>query len=181
MAATNGKDAPYKILAKRRQKLTEEEKRRRRCCFCGIGPERIRRPVDDVKVDLENEILAAIKEGYTTFITGLEEGPDLWAGTIVARLRDDRFPELKLIAALPFQGICEEWEWQKKTPGLLAKADYVKAVFPADMPQVIRKRNEWMIDHSAKMIAVYDGKLWNTQAAISYARKSRIPVKVLEG
>ena len=44
--------------------MTEAEKRAHRCCFLGTipGP----RPVDDVKVALENRILEAIKEGYTT-------------------------------------------------------------------------------------------------------------------
>jgi DegV family protein with EDD domain len=57
----------------------------------------VHRGEDDIKVDLENEILSAVKNGYTTFITGMSRGPEIWAGNTVVRLKS-RFPELKLIA-----------------------------------------------------------------------------------
>ena len=39
-----------------------ENKRATRCCFTGHRPQKLTRPIDDIKVDLENEILAAIKK-----------------------------------------------------------------------------------------------------------------------
>ena len=47
--------------------LPAEEKRKVRCCFTGHRPQKLTRLIDDIKVDQENEILAAIKDGYTTF------------------------------------------------------------------------------------------------------------------
>lgn len=67
--------------------MTEAEKRAHRCCFLGTTPGP--RPVDEVKVALENRILEAIREGYTTFITGMVYGPEIWAGNIVVRLRKE--------------------------------------------------------------------------------------------
>ena len=74
--------------------------RAKRCCFTGHRPQFITRPIDDVKVDLENAIMTAVKDGYRTFITGMARGVDLWAGSIVDRLKL-RFPDIKLIAVIP--------------------------------------------------------------------------------
>ena len=94
-------------IAEAQANLTEADRRKRRCCFIGHRPQKLTRPVDDIKVDLENEILGTIKDGYTTFITGMAYGTDIWAGNIVVRLKD-RFPELKLIAAVPFPGFADK-------------------------------------------------------------------------
>lgn len=163
-------------------RMTEAEKRKTRCCFTGHRPQKLRRPVDDIKVDLENEILAAIREGYTTFITGMACGTDIWAGKIVVRLRD-RFPDLKLIAAIPFPDFTESWdmEWQEKYESLISAADLVKVVSPEFSEGAYQARNQWMVDHCARIIAVYDGKPGGTRNTIDYARKSRVQVRYLAG
>ena len=162
--------------------LTEEEKRNARCCFTGHRPEKLRRPVDDIKVDLENEILRAIKEGCTTFITGMAYGTDIWAGNIVVRLKD-RFPDLKLIAAVPFPQFANGWtaEWKERYAALRGKADYVKVIAQEYNPAAYQRRNEWMVDHSKRVIAVYSGSPGGTRNTIRYAQKNRIPVKYLNG
>ena len=163
-------------------KLTEEEKKKTRCCFTGHRPQKLHRPIDDIKVDLENEILAAIKDGYTTFITGMAYGTDIWAGNIVVRLKD-RFPDLKLIAAVPFPEFPDGWEieWQQKYQKLLASADLVKTICPAYSDTAYQARNEWMVDHSSKVIAVYDGMAGGTRNTINYARKNGVFVRYLKG
>jgi uncharacterized phage-like protein YoqJ len=163
-------------------RMTEEEKRKTRCCFTGHRPQKLRRPVDDIKVDLENEILAAIREGCTTFITGMACGTDIWAGKIVIRLKD-HFPDLKLIAAIPFPGFTESWdlEWQEKYESLISAADLVKVISPEFSENAYQARNQWMVDHSGRVIAVYDGKAGGTRNTISYARKNRVQVRCLAG
>ena len=162
--------------------LTEEDKRKMRCCFTGHRPQKLRRPIDDIKVDLENEILKAIADGYTTFITGMAYGTDIWAGNIVVRLKD-RFPDLKLIAALPFPEFSENWddEWRDKFDALFARADLVKTLSPAYSEEAYQERNQWMVDHSSKVIAVYDGKAGGTRNTIQYARKNGVFVRYLAG
>ena len=86
-------------------KQYNEEKRKVRCCFSGHRPDS--RPVDDIKVDLENEIIQAVSDGYKTFITGMATETDIWAGGIVMRLKS-RFPDIKLIVAVP----CPEFREQ---------------------------------------------------------------------
>ena len=158
------------------------DRRKHRCCFTGHRPQKLRRPIDDIKVDLENEILAAIADGYTTFITGMAYGTDIWAGNIVVRLKD-RFPELKLIAAVPYPEFSEGWskEWQEKYERLLGRADLVKTLMPEYSDEAYQMRNQWMVDHSSKVIAVYDGSAGGTRNTIRYARKQGVSVRYLKG
>lgn len=79
-------------------------------CFTGHRPDNIPFIGDEVKVRilksmLHASILRAIDDGYTTFITGMAVGVDLWAGHMVGLLKKDR-PELglKLIGFSPYKG-----------------------------------------------------------------------------
>ncbi len=162
--------------------MTEDDKRKKRCCFTGHRPQKLRRPIDDIKVDLENEILKAVADGYTTFITGMAYGTDIWAGNIVVRLKD-RFPDLKLIAAVPFPGFPERWddEWKEKYENLLSSADLVKIIAQDYSPAVFQRRNEWMVDRSSRVIAVYNGQPSGTRNTINYAKKNAVPVMHIRG
>lgn len=162
--------------------MTEEDKRKKRCCFTGHRPQKLRRPIDDIKVDLENEILKAVSDGYTTFITGMAYGTDIWAGNIVVRLKD-RFPDLKLIAAVPFPEYSENWDtdWKARYDRLLSAADLVKIIAPEYSESAYQIRNQWMVDHSSKVIAVYDGGAGGTRNTINYARKNGVFVRYLKG
>ena len=109
-------------------------------------------------------------------------GTDIWAGNIVVRLKD-RFPELKLIAAVPFPGFADKWtdEWQQKYEKLLKAADFVKVVCTDNSNTACQIRNQWMINHSSKLIAVYDGKAGGTRNTIQYAWKNHVSVRYLQG
>ena len=163
-------------------KRTGEDRRKTRCCFTGHRLQKLTRPVDDIKVDLENEILQAIADGYRTFITGMARGTDIWAGKIVIRLKD-RFPDIRLIAAIPFPSFYEGWDaaWREKYEKLLSAADLVKIISEEYRDNVYQQRNEWMVDHSSRVIAVYDGSAGGTRNTIRYARSSGVSVKCLRG
>lgn len=57
---------------------------------------------------LKNQITAAIEAGYTTFITGMGMGVDIWAAETVLQLRKDN-PSLHLIAVEPCPGFAGKW------------------------------------------------------------------------
>ena len=160
----------------------KEDLRTTRCCIAGPRPQLLRRPEDDIKVDLENCILKAASDGFTTFICGMARGVDIWAAEIVIRLKAGN-PNLHLVAAVPFPGFDEAWEeeWQQRYRRLLSQAEYVKVMEPAYSEEAFRKRNEWMISRSARMIAVCNGQSGETQSAIRYARLCRVPVRFLAG
>ena len=159
-----------------------DDPRKTCCCFTGHRPQFLKRPEDDIKVDLENSILRAIAEGYTTFITGMACGVDIWAAEIVLRLKDSSHPELLLFAAIPFPGFSNAWDedWKTRYFSILSKAECVKVLGPSFSRGIYQKRNEWMVDHSAKVIAVYNGKPGGTRNSIQYARRHEVPVVLLE-
>jgi hypothetical protein len=114
-----------------------------RCCFTGHRPQSLRRSEDDIRVDLENSILAAVREGCRTFISGMACGVDIWAAEIVVRMKD-QFPDLNLhlIAAIPYAGFDERWpeDWRERYRALLKNVE-MKQVFEKSEVKVWECRN----------------------------------------
>lgn len=68
----------------------EEPKRLHRCCFTGHRPEKLGIPEKQVKEKLRKAIRQAIEDGFTTFISGMARGVDMWAAEIVLEERKKR-------------------------------------------------------------------------------------------
>jgi len=69
------------------------------CCFTGHRPEKLQAPDSLVIKELDSAIKNAINNGYSTFITGMAKGVDIWAAELVLRDRR-RFPQIKLVCAI---------------------------------------------------------------------------------
>lgn len=71
------------------------------CCVTGhrdIPAEQI----DAVKYALWREIIKAVSDGYTGFMTGFADGADQYFAEMVVKLQED-FPNLRLIAVIPYR------------------------------------------------------------------------------
>lgn len=149
---------------------SEAELRLHRCCFTGHRPEKLTRAEANIKKDLEAAILQAVNDGFVTFITGMARGVDIWAGEIVLQLREHN-PNLHLIAASPYEGFERHWsaEWQRRYNYVLKQADLVRFVCKGYSRACFQLRNEWMVNRSARVIAVYNGEPGGTQNTIKYA------------
>ena len=125
--------------------MTEQEMRLHRCCFTGHRPEKLFLVDEEIIKELEREIKAAIEKGYTTFISGMARGVDIWAAEIVLKLRKKN-KELHLICASPYEGFETRWsqDWQKRYKKIIKKADYVKYVSPEYSPACFQIRNEYI-------------------------------------
>ena len=158
--------------------MTESEKRTHRCCFTGHRPEKLSIPEGKVKAALQKEIRLAIADGINVFITGMAPGVDIWAAEIVLELRKKEELSLKLIAASPHPRFENRWplEWQKRYAVIMAKADFIKDVCTYYSRGCYQIRNEWIVDHSARVIAVWNGSPSGTKNNIVYARRNGIPV-----
>lgn len=161
---------------------TETELRKHRCCFTGHRPEKLSRTERAIKSDLKKEIKQAIKDGYTVYLTGMARGTDLWAAEIVLALRK-RNKDLKLICAIPYEGFELRWseQWQTLYRQVLAEADLVKVIGNGYHPGIFQIRNEWMVDRSTRVIAVYNGQAGGTKNTICYADRHSIPVRSIDG
>lgn len=152
--------------------MTEQEMRTQCACFTGHRPEKLKQPEAKIIAGLEEEIRRAIDDGITTFISGMARGVDIWAAEIVLRLRGEE-PSIKLIAASPFDGFEKSWstDWQKRYQAVLQAADLVKYICPGYSRACFQIRNEWMVDHSARVIAVFNGEKGGTKHTIDYAAR----------
>lgn len=162
--------------------MTEAEKRLHRCCFTGHRPEKLRRPENEIRTDLEREIRHAILDGLNVFITGMARGVDIDAAEIVLQLRDEGYP-VRLICASPYPGFENDWckSWQNRYQTVIAKADLVRYICPQYSRTCFQIRNEWMVDHSARVIAVFNGKPSGTKNTIDYAQQQGLPIVQIIG
>ena len=156
---------------------TEGEKRQHRCCFSGHRPEKLNATPEQVTAWLEEKIDEAIADGYTTFISGCAMGVDIWAGQIVLKKKEQN-SSIHLIAATPWPGFASRWneEWKNQYNDLLRMADLVVNVCDHYHKGVFQQRNVWMVEHSNRVIAYYNGTAGGTRNTIKYAISKRIEV-----
>ena len=157
----------------------EEELRKHRCCFTGHRPEKLTMSEDDAKAWLEKQIQAAVADGFVTFLTGMAMGVDLWAAEIVLRLKEEN-PDIHLIACTPWPGFAAKWKepWKSMYYDTMKKADFKVNVSDHYHNGVFQKRNEYMVDRSSRVIALYNGTPGGTKNTIDYATSKGIEVVV---
>ena len=162
------------------QQLNEAELRKHRCCFTGHRPEKLMASESVIKAALAGEIDLAIRDGFTTFISGVARGVDLWAAELVLDRRAGN-PAIKLICASPYKGFERRWsaEWQSLYTSVMARADLIRFIGSGHTRSIYQTRNEWMVDRSARVIAVFNGESGGTMNTIQYAQKTGIQVRLL--
>lgn len=160
--------------------MGEAEKRLHRCCFTGHRPEKLERTEVEIKAELQKEIHQAIADGFTVFISGMARGVDIWAAEIVLSLRDAGQP-VRLICASPYEGFEKSWsdQWKERYMAILNDADLVRFICPGYSRACFQIRNEWMVDHSSRVIAVFNGQPSGTKNTIDYARRQGVVRKII--
>ena len=156
---------------------TEAQKRQYRCAFTGHRPEKLNKPESVVKAELKTAIEQSIADGYQVFLSGMARGVDLWAAQIVLDLKQQH-KHIQLVCVVPYEGFEWRWatQWQSIYHSVLNKADYVRFVKKGYSPDVFQRRNEWMVNHSARLIAVFNGTSGGTKNTIEYAKQSGVEI-----
>lgn len=159
--------------------MGEQEKRLRRVCFTGHRPEKLKESEYMIKEKLENAIDSAVNDGYVVFISGMARGVDIWAAEIVIQKRKEN-QNLKLICASPYSGFERSWshDWQLLYNKIMNEADLIRFISQKYSWDCFKKRNEWMVDHSARVIAIYNGEKGGTRNTIEYARKLGVEIVI---
>ena len=157
--------------------MTEQEKRLHRCCFAGHRPEGILLSEATAKDWLRYQIQQAIAANYTTFITGMGMGVDIWAAQIVIELRAAN-PSIHLIAVEPYPSFAAKWseEWRSAYQEVITKADLVKRISQRYTPDAINNRLYWIVDHSSRLIAIYNGTKGYTGSFVNYAQAQGLEI-----
>ena len=143
----------------------------------GASPGEAELPEERVKALLDAAVRQAVEDGFTTFITGMARGVDIWAGQAVLKLRAQN-PAIKLVAASPYKGFEDRWSdaWKEQYSFLLQWADAVRYICPGYSKGAFQKRNEWMVDRSSRVIAFYNGESGGTRNTIRYADSKGVQV-----
>ena len=150
---------------------------RKRSCFAGHRPEKLEQPEAVVVEALKKEIRTAIADRFRTFISGTARGVDLWVAEIVLDLRANG-AAIRLICASPYRDFEVRWsqDWQERYRRVMKQADLVLFICPSYSRDCFQRRNEWMVDHAARVIAVYNGESGGTRNTVAYAKRNGVPV-----
>jgi len=152
-----------------------------RCCaFTGHRPKKLPWKYDEtdtrciaLKKALTEQIVKLVATGYTDFFSGMAEGADIWAALVVLALKKEN-PTLKLHCILPCEGQADKWSASARELyfSILEQADFVVYVSREYKKDCILKRNRYLVDHAACLLAIYDGE-WRggTAMTVRYAKK----------
>ena len=157
--------------------MTGSEKRLKRVCFTGHRPEKLDIDEKEAKNRLRYAIEKAIDDGFITFISGMARGIDMWAAEIVIKERK-RNSNIKLICASPYEGFEKSWSFRERYRynSILKKADHVEYISEHYSKQCFQIRNIWMVEHSARAIAAYNGTSGGTKNTIKYASGKKVEI-----
>ena len=144
--------------------MHEQELRQHRCCFTGHRPEKLNISEEQLCVRLGLEIDRAIEDGFYYIYFRDAKGVDICAAELVLKRRvsDDR---LKLICALPYENFGLHWSasWTSRYVEVIRHADLVRCISQEFSYSAYQRRNEWMVDHSGRVIAAYTGESGGTR------------------
>jgi len=126
-----------------------------------------------LKKALTEQITKLVDAGYTDFLSGMAEGTDTWAALAVLALKKEE-PVLKLHCILPCEGQADQWSASARElyRSILGQADSIVYVSREYSKDCMLKRNRYLVDHAACLLAVYNGeKRGGTAMTVRYARK----------
>ena len=159
------------------------------CCFTGHRPQSLPWKFNEqderclrMKEKLRNEIIKAIKNGYTTFISGMALGFDMICAEMVLELKKT-FPRIKLIGAIPCKTQDKLWKEKDKQryKSILEKLDGIRCIYDDYIgPECMLERNRFMINNSSLVIALFNGTNGGTKKTLDYANEQKKKVIILE-
>lgn len=153
-------------------------------CFSGYRPEKLPWGYDEcdprcaqLKQRLRRAVCAACDDGFRHFICGMARGVDTYCAEIVLSLRP-QYPDLTLEAAIPCPSQCGGWtpDQQARWHAIVDRCDFETVVQDRYGPGCMQRRNRYMVDHAARLIAVFDGQDGGTRRTVEYALRSGLEV-----
>ena len=158
------------------------------CSFTGHRPEKLPWGFDEedprcvrLKQRLRCAAEQAYADGYRHFIVGMARGCDLYFAEIVLELRE-RYPDVTVEAAIPCETQAAGWKEAERERyfDLVARCDLETMVQRHYDKGCMQRRNRYMVDRSARLIAVYDGMLGGTMYTLNYAMNRGVETIILE-
>lgn len=154
------------------------------CAFTGHRPSKLPWGDDErdirclaLKAKLRAAVESAIAEGMEHFICGMAEGCDLYFAETVLELKKT-YPHITLEAAIPCPTQSDKWSaaQRERYRAILAQCDVETMVQQEYTPGCMQRRNRYMVDHAALLIAVNDGEPGGTRNTILYALRQGLNI-----
>ena len=116
---------------------------------------------DEIRARLVEAVSVAYKSGITCFYSGMAMGFDLMAAETVLSLKG-RYPDIRFIAVVPFRRQNCRWPSIEKEryQKIISQADRVIVLSEYYFKGCLLRRNDFMLEQSCGVIALYDGKLY---------------------
>lgn len=112
-----------------------------------------------IKKAISRQLTAFLEEGLEWVLVSGQLGVELWTAEVVFELQME-YPDLKLAVFTPFLEQEEKWNEANKEyyEFILAQADHVDSITKRkyESPQQFRLKNQFLIEKSDALLAVYD-------------------------
>ena len=158
------------------------------CCFTGHRPEKLPWGYDErdprclaLKARLDRAVEEAWEKWMRHFICGMAQGADFYFCEAALALRARR-PGVTVEAAIPCEEQAARWPEadRERYFRLVEQCDYETMVQRHYDRGCMLRRNRYMVDRSAMLIAVYDGTLGGTMYTLQYAMKRKLDLVILD-
>ena len=128
----------------------------------------------------ESAVRNLIMSGHSTFLVGGALGFDTLAQQVTLALREE-FPFLRVVMAIPCRDQDARWQARDRAVyrRLLAAADARILLSEQYAPGCMQARDRFMVDHSDRCVAFFDGRPGGTLYTVQYARRVGVPVEFL--
>lgn len=159
------------------------------CTITGHRPQRFKFKYNEhyklcvkIKKALTTEIINLYRQGVRSFWVGGSIGVDTWAAEIIMELKkQNEFGGMRLCIALPFPNFKDRYDSKQQTRlrDILSACDEQTTISDAESEHAYHSRNEYMIDRSDYVLAVYDNDRSirsGTGMTVNYAKKKGLPV-----
>ena len=158
--------------------------RQESCCFTGHRPGKLPWRYNeqdprclDLKRRIADAVETAYEQGFRHFLCGMAQGCDLYFCESVLALRD-RFPDVTVEAAIPCPTQADAWpeDQRERYQRLVAACNFETVVSSAYSASCMQRRDRYMVDHAALLIAAFDGSAGGTRYTVEYAMRRGIGI-----
>ncbi len=158
------------------------------CCFTGHRPDKLPWGLDErdprctaLKHSLGRELEALYRRGFRHFISGMAMGCDLYFAEAALALRD-KYPELTVEGAVPCPTQAQRWpeETRRRWRDILDRCDLETVVQQNYDRWCMLRRDRYMVDRSAAVLAVFDGTAGGTRYTLNYAMDHKREILLLD-
>lgn len=146
------------------------------CCFTGHRKLPANK-IQTIVTNLDRELDALIENGVTDFMSGGALGFDQIAASLIVA-KKEMGKKLRLIFALPCKNQDAHWDEKQKElyQNLLGEADEIVYVSEDYDPFCMKRRNKYMVDHSAYCICALLHEKSGTAQTVRFARKKGLKI-----